>query len=307
MLQSVTGAAMGSVRAAVRQIVSRSGRWAWNIWKALTTAGVSRYEGEVMNHHGEYAVVGIDLASKSWADNGFAVLRFTTGSNPQWRGCSVGIDWPKGPLTPGSMARFLSTYATERQIAAVSLDGPQGWRDPRTPSTVRGVGRRCEYECQTQGKTGCRGITYPRNYLKWTSFCIDVFAALLGSNDRVRLADNPGLAGNARPGSDVLYVLECHPTDCWRSSGLVPLPGHASANESIVSERARSLREKYELPHSAVTTHHDGLQAVVAALPAVGLLGGPAIAIPRGVASRIETGSQEHRVEGLIWSARPRC
>ena len=60
--------------------------------------------------------------------------------------------------------------------------------------------------------------------------------------------------------------------------------------------------EVYSLPSSAITRNHDHLQAVVAALPAIGLLGGPARVHARGEAARLVDGVL---VEGFIWDAAP--
>ena len=51
---------------------------------------------------------------------------------------------------------------------------------------------------------------------------------------------------------------------------------------------------------------HDDLQAVVAALAAVGAIGGPVQALPRGEAGWMaEHADGLRRVEGFIWDAAP--
>ena len=62
------------------------------------------------------------------------------------------------------------------------------------------------------------------------------------------------------------------------------------------------LVDAYSLPSGAITRNHDHLQAVVAALPAAGLLGGPAQAVARGEPARQ---TDKALVEGLIWDAAP--
>src|SRR4051794_30534510 len=70
----------------------------------------------------ERNVLGIDLACKSWADNGSA--RLTFGGTPSaWRECQPGcVRWPDATLTPAAMARALDAYATAHGIRAISID-----------------------------------------------------------------------------------------------------------------------------------------------------------------------------------------
>ena len=69
-----------------------------------------------------------------------------------------------------------------------------------------------------------------------------------------------------------------------------------------IAAHAARLRAAYGLPAGAQPAGHDDLQALVAALPAVGLLGGPATPVPHGRPPRLVGGV---RVEGLIWDACP--
>jgi hypothetical protein len=74
-----------------------------------------------------------------------------------------------------------------------------------------------------------------------------------------------------------------------------------------VLRQARALWERYGLPDWIGLDHHDHLQAVVAALSAAALLGGPCLAIPRGEAAHVLAASAvpAYVVEGLIWDAKP--
>jgi hypothetical protein len=256
----------------------------------------------------ELKVLGIDLACRSWADNGSALLSF--GRMPSaWLSADLGIiSWPNAPLTPANMARAIDEFAIERGVRAVSIDGPQGWRSPLA-GTRRGVGRLCEYEARTPGKTGEYERTYPANYAGWVRFSIAVFEELL-SLGTAFLANEPGSAVPMSVSDPTRYVLlECFPTSTWRCSGLVPLPRHSNATPDAVETHANQLRGRYGLPAGSVTGHHDNLQALVAALPAAALLGGPCEAVPRGQPGALQAASgniPEHWVEGIIWDARPR-
>ena len=243
------------------------------------------------------AVLGIDLACRDWNDIGSAWIVFDrqrfTAVVPR------AITWPTADLTPPAVAEAVDTFARANDIAAISIDGPQGWRDPVASLTRKGVGRACEYATRTPGKTGTRGIAYPSTFLRWIQFSIEVFADLLDRPD-VALANEP--CGETPVRQTGYWLLECFPTSTWRTSGLTALPGHRRAPTDVVEEFARRLAEVYSLPSSAITRNHDDLQAVVAALPAVALLGGPAQVQAHGEPARSVDGVL---VEGFIWDAAP--
>ncbi len=242
-------------------------------------------------------VLGVDLACRSWDDIGSALVAF--GDGRFRRAVPGGVAWPTEELTPAAVARCIDVFARDHDVAAVSIDGPQAWRDPAAPSNRPGVGRACEYETRTPGKTGTRGVACPSTFLRWIRFSIDVFAELLCRPDVALVNDH---AGDIRPRPAGYWLLECFPTSTWRTSGLEPLPGHRRAPVEVIERFARRLVAAYGLPSSAVTRDHDDLQAVVSTLPAVGLLGGPARACTRGQPVRSVGGVL---VEGLIWDAAP--
>lgn len=257
---------------------------------------------------GELHVLGVDLGSRSWATNGSASLSFRRDAEgARWTAGSIGVvSWPSAPMTAELMAEALDRHARDQKVLAVSLDGPQAWRDPSIARKLR-AGRLCERESRTPGKTGPWGRTYPQNYYGWVSFCIEVFERLL-AKPGVVLVDDPTITSLPDPRDGGYYLIECFPTNTWRSSGLTPLPGHSKAPPPVVSHFAQALITAFGLPSTVATSGHDDLQAVVAALPAAGLLGGPCEARPRGTASRLLPSCASvpgHRVEGLIWSACP--
>lgn len=242
-------------------------------------------------------VLGVDVASSSWKANGSALIDFDEAG---FRRVVPGvIAWPSGPLTPARLADAIDGAARVHSVRAVALDGPHAWRSPDRRAEEPGVGRRCEYECRTQGKTGVYPMTYPRNQRPWIELSIGVFDALL-ARPGVVLADAETTIRN-----DAGYVvLECFPTSTWRTSGLPPLP--AKGKRPALPPFSRALAAAYGLPEF-VAASHDDLQAVVAALAAVAVAGGPATAIRRGVAATTtacESGTR--RLEGFIWDAKPR-
>lgn len=247
-------------------------------------------------------VLGIDLASSEWSSIGNAVLTFDSASQTLQNVQAGVIQWPTHALTASELATAIDDYARADGVCAIALDGPQGWRDPATPEGTRGVGRRCEYECCTQAKTGVYPMTFPRNQRPWIEFCVDVFAELL-ERDRVLLAD-PTLERSA-PREGYLLV-ECNPTSAWRESGLVPLPG--KSKRPYLEPFVDSLAKAYGLPSAATPLNsHDDVQAVVAAIVAAAVVGGPAVPITTGIPSKTVTDERgvRRRVEGFIWNVRP--
>jgi hypothetical protein len=248
-------------------------------------------------------VLGIDIASANWAANGSALLEFDVEAQSFTHVVTPAIEWPVAePMTPQALATAIDRSARACGVRAVSLDGPQGWRDPSTLLHLPGVGRRCEYESRTQGRTGVFPQTYPSNQRSWIQFCTQVFAALLEHPD-VYLAE----ADDALVPPETGYaILECFPTAAWRSSGLLPLP--AKSKRPPLTPYALNLKNAYGLPlDEAGITSHDDLQALVAALPAAAVVGGPAEPVRTGVPSSTRiTESGVLRLEGFIWNVRPR-
>jgi len=242
-------------------------------------------------------VLGIDLASARWSSVGSATIDFEDEAFT--RVVAGAIAWPTVPLTPGALADAIDAFARREGVCAVALDGPQGWRDPATAEGMRGVGRRCEYECRTQGKTGAYPRTFPGTQRKWIEFSIDVFARLL-ARPGVALAD-PAAGPESRNG---YVILECFPTSAWRSSGLAALPG--KSRRPVLTPYWSSLRAVYSLPDAPVSTHDD-LQAVVAALTAAAAARGPAVADTKGVPGTVFVGADgtQRRIEGFIWDVKP--
>lgn len=244
----------------------------------------------------EERVLGIDLGPGAWANNGSALVGFDRVTATISSVAPAVIAWPSStPLTPLALADVIDSFARSKNVRAVSIDGPQGWRDPSTDPSLPGVGRRCEYEARTPGRTGAHPRTYPSSQSGWISFSIALFEELL-RRPGVLLAEE--ITEEVPMGGYLL--LECFPTSTWRFSGLRPLPG--KARRPPLPPYVADLTAAYSLPPLTVTSHDD-LQAVVAALPAVGVLNGPVTVRRRGVASSIVNGL---RVEGVIWEACPR-
>ena len=225
-------------------------------------------------------VLGVDLASARWQDNGVAKLTFRVdGDGAAWVGARLGASRPTGAVTATKVAQWIDSLA-RGSSAAVSLDGPQGWRSPTTPVSARGVGRRSDLAARTQGKCGVRGTCFPGTQLRWFTFSIEVFEHLLGLPG-VRLANDIETT-SLSPLSDGYWLIESYPTSVWRTSGLAPLPGKSRATPEGTRAALTTLATTYgfTVETSSDSLSHDDVQALAAALPAVALLGGPAIAVP---------------------------
>jgi hypothetical protein len=257
----------------------------------------------------EVAVLGVDLGTR-WATTGSALLAY---AGDRWTTCApCALAWPDAPVSPGAMAGALDRFARARGVRAIGIDGPHAWRHPDAAARP-GVGRWCEYLARTPGKTGARGRCFPATYLAWVEFAIALFDALLAlpgvalANGRDAAAPRAAGLDRAAGRAGGYLLLECFPTATWRSSGLGPLPAKARATPAAVEAWSRRLAAAYGLPASAVTDRHDDLQALVAALPAAALLGGPATLVAHGTATVTigEDRGAAHRVEGFIWDAAP--
>jgi len=251
-------------------------------------------------------VLGVDLGSH-WKSIGTAILAFDAAG---WIACKPeAIAFPKTACSPASIADQILSFALQSQICAISLDGPQGWRDPATQG--RFVGRECERLTRTPGKTGTFGVAKPRTWVEWIRCSIEVFDRLL-STGRADLANAPDVTRLSMPPVGKFWLLECFPTSTWRQAGLRPLPGH-SADLLTMQRAATALKDAFALPEMfsegiREAADHDNLQAVVAALPAAALVGGPCRAVPSGLPATVIDAREDvpaHRAEGIIWDAEP--
>jgi hypothetical protein len=249
-------------------------------------------------------VLGVDVASRQWRDVGVAALVLSESCDSVAAVEVPAIEWPHdAPLTPRALAEAIDEYALANEICAVSIDGPQGWRNPAAPE-AQGVGRACERSARTPGKTGLRGMTYPANQVGWISFSIALFDCLL-EREYVALASDPAIRTLEVPALGHYHVLECFPTVTWRSSGLKSLPAKTKGPNTM--SFAQQLRGRWPLPELPSMIGHDDLQAVVAGLVAVSLFGF-GTPISHGTAA-IElpgdAGGSGYRAEGVIWDATP--
>lgn len=62
------------------------------------------------------SVLGIDLASRSWRDNGSAIIRFTTCEHAAWNSVDCGcIQWPTSNLSASAVAQTIELENDENE------------------------------------------------------------------------------------------------------------------------------------------------------------------------------------------------
>jgi hypothetical protein len=149
-------------------------------------------------------------------------------------------------------------------IRLLILDGPQGWKDPGSELVHC---RRCERILNAPAKTGIAGQVKPANYTRFVEFSIDVFAELISHG--ARLACSPRI----EPSTDHLLVLESLPLSAWRKLKIPPLPAKSKATEADCAERFFAVAKLFGLK-STLRPSHDELQALIAGLGGVAILGG---------------------------------
>ncbi|GLC27769.1 DUF429 domain-containing protein [Roseisolibacter agri] len=202
-------------------------------------------------------VVSLDLAYRSYEDNGLVVLR---GSRDT---ITVTIERlrRRSVPTPATLAREVQAVAQAHEATYLLIDGPQGWKDPASGLLHA---RHCERALATPAKTGELGHCLPATWLGYVAFSIDVFDWLTATGWRL-LGDEFPLASSGGP-----TVAETFPTAAWRTLRIAPLPGKSRSTAGDVRAWYGALEERYSLIVDSEPTH-DELQAIVAGMAGLAL------------------------------------
>jgi hypothetical protein len=207
------------------------------------------------------SILSVDLASRRYRDIGIAVVSMERG---EVRCQFVPLEHSglQGPPSAEIFASFLKGIAEEANADIILIDGPQGWKDPANGLEHSRV---CERLLFTQGKTGLPGSVKPASWTYMAQFSIELFDALdvLGFP---RVEDLEQL----RPGKKL--ALESFPTSAWRTLNLKPLPGKKKDSGIDVQTALASLVQLVPIRIGTQPTH-DELQALIAALAGLPLLG----------------------------------
>jgi len=168
------------------------------------------------------------------------------------------------PPIPAVFGEAVYRFCMDEDVRLLILDGPQGWKDPGSELVHC---RQCERILNAPAKTGIAGQVKPANYTRFVEFSIEVFAELVARG--ARLACSPRI----EPSTDRLLVLESLPLSAWRKLKILPLPAKAKATAADCEKRFFAVAKLFGLK-STLRPSHDELQALIAGLGGVAILGG---------------------------------
>lgn len=195
-------------------------------------------------------VFSVDLASKRYRDFGFAYLPSGSSEPVFPKAKDLGLtDEPEAE----ACAKALNTFCKASNVSVLLLDGPQGWKHPK--SSIEHM-RLCERVLNTPGKTGVPGEAKPKTYLRYIHFSIDLFHELRSKLGWELLKPTWHRRRRAR------WAVETFPSSAWELLGLERLPSKSKARRADLNAWAEKLSTVtgYKLPEKL---SHDELQAAV--------------------------------------------
>lgn len=199
-------------------------------------------------------VFSVDLAARSYKDNGFALISYR-GRKPKFPTPSdLRLE---GKPSAWDMAEALNQFCIEQEATVLMIDGPQGWKSPRTRIEHMRV---CERVLNTPGKTGEIGNVKPTSFLRYITFSINLFHILRVDYSWSLLTEDWLEGPNKR------WLVESFPSSAWLTLGLDKLPGKSKTTPKQLRTWIKdlSMMTGYTLSESLT---HDQLQAAVV-LPA---------------------------------------
>ncbi|OGO18591.1 MAG: hypothetical protein A2Z14_12035 [Chloroflexi bacterium RBG_16_48_8] len=199
-------------------------------------------------------ILSVDLASRKYSDNGIAFLSYGSLQPQLIKTSDLGLTGK--PIAP-EFAYELNQFCEQQGVRVLLLDGPQGWKSPKTEFEHM---RLCERVLNTPAKTGPIGYIKPITSLRYITFSINLFHILrVDYGWKLLTEDWPKHLKNR-------WVVESFPSTAWQTLGLQRLPSKAKTTPRHLSKWRRDLTiaTNYKIPARAT---HDELQATVA-LPA---------------------------------------
>ena len=209
-------------------------------------------------------VLSIDLAYTTVQNLGICLLEEDRGIVKEFNFLQPSQLGLADPPVPALFGEAIYSFCVDEGVRLLILDGPQGWKDPGSELVHC---RRCERILNAPAKTGIAGQVKPANYIRFVEFSISVFRELVERG--ALLARSPRI----EPPSDRLLVLESLPLSAWRKLRIPPLPAKARATEADCEERFAAVAKLFGLKSNRRPSH-DELQALIAGLGGVAILGG---------------------------------
>ena len=199
-------------------------------------------------------VLSLDLASRRYADIGFACLIHDSNQPTFPKAKDLGL---KGKPLVFDMAYHLDRFCRYHGIRVILIDGPQGWKSPQTGIANM---RLCERVLNTPAKTGVIGEVKPTTFLRYIAFSINLFHLL-----RVTYGWNL-LTSEWHKFPKRYWLAESFPTAAWQMFGLEKLPSKSKTSAQQLAQWRKDLSRMtgLKLP---TKINHDELQAAVV-LPA---------------------------------------
>ena len=195
-------------------------------------------------------VLSIDLASTRYRDFGISMLREGSHQVEILQPADLNLS---GKPELANLVENVAAFCLQEHIQVLLLDGPQGWKAPRTGIEHM---RLCERVFNTPGKTGRVGHVKPANYLRYIALSISLFHSLRVDHGWSLLRDTWFKFPERR------WVVESYPSKAWETLGLRRLPSKARATKAQVQSWARQLEQVtgLQLPEQL---SHDELQACI--------------------------------------------
>jgi len=220
---------------------------------------------DIRRFNSTMSILSVDLASNRYRDIGVAVLGIRDGS-VAIELVEASVYGLKGRPCVEDVTSWLTELSGAHKADVIFIDGPQGWKDPANGFEHA---RRCERELATPGKTGLPGCVKPRSWTRMATFSIELFDAL-SAIGFLRVRSPADLVAGRK------LAIESFPTSAWRTLGLKALPGKSRASASQVNTWTTTLRKLIRFTLTRTPTH-DELQALVAGLAGLPLLGHQAV------------------------------
>lgn len=203
----------------------------------------------------------MDLAHTSYANVGIVLLERLSGRHQARAIKGRELDLVGNP-SEKALADCLSDHCGRLGVAALLMDGPQGWK---RPDNGLAHSRICERTLNTPGKTGLPGFTKPANYAPFIAFSVSVFDRL--AQKGLTLFGGPS---GSLPATTLL--AESFPLAAWRALQLKPLPAKAKAQPHDLAAASRALQEVFDIAVPPALTH-DEMQALVSGMAGFAMAG----------------------------------